>query len=96
MQFIEGILKIANLFLIFVAGGIAISMFKISGKNEYLRPWRILIVVLLLFVIQQVLGALRAFAIWESPYLTHVNVTIMLGLLLYTLIHMYYLEKEGD
>lgn len=93
MQFIEGILKIANLFLIVVAGGIAISMFKASGKNEYLKPWRMLIIALLLFVVQQVLGALRAFAIWESPFLTHINVTIILGLILYTLVQMYYVDE---
>jgi hypothetical protein len=84
--YIEGILKIANLFLSVVAGFIAISLFKATKKQDYLKPWYLLIIVLVLFAVQEVLGALRAFEIYSNPYITHIVPTIMLGLLIWTLI----------
>ena len=85
MQFIEGILKIANLFLALVAGIIAITLFRVSEKN-ILKAWRILIIVLVLFAVQEMLGALRAFQIFESPYLTHIVPTVILGLFIVALV----------
>lgn len=84
--YLEGILKIANLFLSLVAGLIAISLIKSSTKKNYLKPWYILITVLVLFAFQQVLGALRAFEVYSTPYLTHIVPTLMLGLLIWKLI----------
>ena len=86
VSYIEGILKIANLFLALVAGGIALSMFSHAWKNKELRAWKALIIALVLFVVQQVLGALRAFGIYESSFLTHVNVSILLAFLIWALI----------
>ena len=84
-HFIEGILKIANIFLAVVAGGIALTLFKISSKRNILKAWRYLIVALVLFAVQETLGALRAFNIYESSYLTHVIPTIILVLLVLAL-----------
>ena len=86
MEYLEGLFKIANLFLSLVAGIIAISLFKISHKRKELRPWKILIIALIFFAVQELLGALRAFNIFESPYLTHVVPTIILALLILTII----------
>ena len=85
VEYFEGILKIANLFLALVAGGIAISLIKASGKQESLRAWKALIVALLFFVVQMILGALRAYDIYTSEFLTHVVPSIILGLLIYAL-----------
>ncbi|MBS3136193.1 hypothetical protein J4401_04505 [Candidatus Woesearchaeota archaeon] len=96
IDFLEGLLKISNLVLSVIAGIIAASMFKISQERKSLRAWKVLIVVLLLFVVQQILGALRAFGIYSSPFLTHVNVSILLGFLIYAMalqIHTYLVEK---
>jgi hypothetical protein len=84
--YFEGILKIANIFLSFVAGSIAITLFKSSNKKSYLKPWYLLIVVLILFAFQEVFGALRAFEIYSTPYLTHIIPTLMLGLLIWALV----------
>ena len=86
VQDIEGILKIANVLLSIVAGIIAITLFKVSHRRKELNPWRVLIIALVFFVIQQILGALRAFRIYETPYLTHIVPTIILGLLIFALI----------
>lgn len=96
VEFFEGLLKIANVLLSFVAGGIALSMFAISHRRKELRAWKILIIVLVLFVVQQVLGALRAFDIYSSPFLTHINVSILLGFLIYAIglqIHTHIVER---
>lgn len=84
--YIEGILKLANLFLALVAAAIGIGLFRSSFKDRILRAWKPLAVALVLFAVQQILGALRAFGIYESAYLTHVNVSVLLGFLIYALI----------
>ena len=86
VEYLEGILKIANVFLAVVAGLIAVSLFKESSKHKHLKPWYILIVVLCLFAVQEILGTLRAFNIFETPYLTHIVPTAILGLLVWALV----------
>ena len=86
MEQLEGILKIANLFLAIVAGFIALGLFRASRKKEILRAWKVLIFALVLFSIQEILGALRAFSIYESPFLTHIIPTVILGLLITALV----------
>jgi len=85
LQYLEGILKIANLFLSFVAGYVAIIIIRMSGKKKELVPWKILSFALIFFAVQQILGALRAFNIFSSPYLTHIVPTVILGLLIFCL-----------
>ena len=82
VSYLEGILKIANLFLAFVAGGIGISLIKSSFRNKKLAAWKYLAFALLFFAVQEILGALRAFNVYESPFLTHINVSIILGFLM--------------
>jgi len=94
LEYIEGIIKIANVFLAIVAGIIAISLFKVSHKRKELQPWRLLIVALVFFSIQEILGALRAFRIFESPYLTHIIPTAMLVLLLSAIILQINITKK--
>ncbi|MBI4440331.1 hypothetical protein HY638_05145 [Candidatus Woesearchaeota archaeon] len=84
--FVEGVLKISSVVLSLIAGIIAISLFAVPRKDAALRPWKVLIFVLLFFAVQEVLGALRAFEIYESPFLTHIVPTIILGLLIRALI----------
>ncbi|HLD43546.1 MAG TPA: hypothetical protein VJB08_06210 [Candidatus Nanoarchaeia archaeon] len=83
---LEGVLKIANLLLSVVAGMIAVSLFQASRNQRFLRPWKFLIVALVLFALQQVLGAFRAFRVYSSPYLTHINPTFMLGFVIAALV----------
>jgi len=84
--YLEGILKIANLFLSLVAGFVGIFLFKASTKKSYLKPWYLLILVLILFAMQEIFGALRAFEIYTNPFITHILPTIILGLLIWALI----------
>lgn len=86
VQYLEGLLKIANLFLAIIAGIMAIGLLKISSKTKQLNAWVVLIIALVFFAIQQILGALRAFNIFESQYLTHLVPTVILALLIIALL----------
>ncbi len=78
--------QIGAVILSFVAGGIALSMFKAARQRRLLRAWRFLIWALVLFVIVETVGALRTFGVWSSPWLTHVLVSMILGFLIAALI----------
>ena len=94
LDYADGLLKIANVFLSLVAAIIAISLFKESNKRQNLKPWKLLIIALLFFTIQEILGALRAFGIFSTPYLTHIVPTIMLCLLVVALIYQIEVHKR--
>lgn len=86
MEQIEGIIKIANIVLSLIAGVISIRLFSLIGKKESLQPWKPVAIALIFFVIQQILGALRAFNIFESPYLTNVVPAFILAALIWALV----------
>ena len=93
MQYLEGLLKIANLILAVVAGIMAVSLVKISRKRKELNAWVLLIAALVFFAIQMILGALRAFNVFESPYLTHIVPTVILVLLIIALLKQIHIQK---
>jgi len=93
VQYLEGILKIANLVLALVAGIMGISLIKISKKRKELNAWVILIIALIFFAIQMIFGALRAFKIFESQYITHIIPTVILILLIIALIKQMHIQK---
>jgi len=94
MQYLEGLIKIANVFLAIVAGTIAISMFHIAHKQKNMKPWKFLIGALVLFSVQEILGALRAFQIFESPFLTHIVPTAILVFLIAAVIQQIQLSRK--
>jgi lipopolysaccharide export LptBFGC system permease protein LptF len=85
LGYLEGVLQIANVFLAIVAGIIAISLFHAFHRTEHLKPWKILVVLLVLFAIEESLGGLVAFGIIGPTFLTHLIPTAMLLLLIYAL-----------
>ncbi len=85
ISYLDGMIQIAVIFLSIVAGVVAISLFKSSHKQEHLKPWKPLIIGLVLFAVVEVLGALAAFNIYKSAYLTHVLVSVILIVLVYSL-----------
>lgn len=85
ISYIDGVLQIAVVFLSMVAGIVAISLFKVSHKQEHLKPWKPLIFALVLFAIEEILGALAAFNIYKSSYLTHIIPSAILLILIYSL-----------
>ncbi|MBD3304025.1 hypothetical protein GF343_02685 [Candidatus Woesearchaeota archaeon] len=71
-EWIYGIAQFSAGFLSVVAGIIALSMFRAARQNKILRSWRFLIIALVLFAVEEVIGALKTFGIYETPHLTHV------------------------
>ncbi|HII16704.1 TPA: hypothetical protein HA361_02200 [Candidatus Woesearchaeota archaeon] len=94
VEYLEGILKIANIFLAIVAGVIAATLWKASKRRSDLRPWLFLIPALLLFMVQEILGALRAFQRFESLFFTHIIPTGILAFLIIALV-LQLLANEG-
>lgn len=95
VEYLEGIFKIANLLLSVVAGYIALSMLKISEQRKGLKPWNMLIIALVFFAVQEILGALRAFRIYSSVFLTHIVPTVILGFLIAALVMQIYEHKRA-
>jgi len=93
VEYLEGILKIANLVLSVVAGIIAISLIRVSQRRKELNAWILLVIALVFFAVQEILGALRAFKIYESPYLTHIVPTVILAFLIMALVKQIGIQK---
>ncbi len=85
VQYLEGVLQVAAIFLSVVAGIFAASLFKVSHETEHLKPWRLLIVALILFAVEETLGALVAFKIILPTFLTHIVPTAILVSLIFAL-----------
>ena len=94
--FFEGILQISNVFLSIVAGLIALTLFKKFHQNMALRPWKWLTLVLCLFAVEEILGALRSFAIWSSPFMTHIVPSFMLLFLIIAITMEIIYIKHGE
>ena len=92
-DFIYGIAQFAAAFLSVVAGLIALSMFQISHKQKLLRAWKFLIIALVLFAVQEVIGALDAFGLYNYVWETHVLVSILLVFFMAALITQISINK---
>lgn len=88
-----GIAEIAAVFLSVVAGVIAISLFKISQKESVLNAWKFLIISLVLFALEEVLGALKTFGIYGTPHLTHIVPSFIMIFLIAALITQIQVNK---
>jgi hypothetical protein len=71
-DWIYGVAQFSAAFLSVVAGFLAISMFAATKKYAYLSSWKYLIIALILFAVEEVIGALKTFGVYSTPHLTHV------------------------
>tara|TARA_Y100000310_G_scaffold345304_1_gene463561 strand:- start:3977 stop:4279 length:303 start_codon:yes stop_codon:yes gene_type:complete len=85
-EVLAGTFSIAVAVLSIIAGIIALHTFKLVHGENRLKPWKVLMVMLVLFVIEELLGALKFFGIYEHPFITHIIPTAILGLLIYALL----------
>ncbi len=81
-----GIAQFAASFLSVVAGLIALTIFYKSFKIKILRAWRYLIPALVLFAIVEVVGALKTFGVYSTPYLTHLLTGFILAFLIIAIV----------
>mgnify|MGYP001363670583 CR=1 FL=1 len=94
VDFITGVLQIANLVLAVIAGLIAASMFAVS-KKEGLRPWKPLAAALIFFALEEIFGGLRSFGIYSNAWITHVIPSIILAFLIWGLVAQINVIKEA-
>jgi len=71
-DWIYGIATLTVFFLSIIAGYISISMFGSTEKRKYLAAWKYLLVSLILFALEELVGTIKIFGIWSTPWLTHV------------------------
>jgi len=93
IYYFEGILKISNIVLAILAGIFAVSLFKVSHAKAHLRPWKLLIAALVFFAFQEIFGALRAYNIFKSPFITHIIPTVILALLALAILYQIHIDK---
>ncbi len=84
LSYAEGVFQIANLFLSLVAFFLAIVLFYQYQRKE-IKPFKVLLVALILFDAVLIFGALRSFGIYESPFITHFLPGIILAVMMYAL-----------
>ena len=88
-----GISQIAAGFLAIVAGLLAIWVFGIVKPHTRLGAWRYLLVAVVLFTVEEVLGAFAAFGVYSTPYLTHIIPGFILAFLIAAVIKQIYINK---
>lgn len=81
VDFITGVLQIANFFLAIVAGLIAATMFEVS-KKKTLIAWRYLAIGLIFFALEEIFGGLRSFAIYSNQWITHIMPSVILAFII--------------
>ncbi len=95
LVYLEGVLQIANVILAIFVGFMALSLFRRAWSKESLKAWRYLIFALILFAAEEAFGALKAFGIFSTPYLTHIVPSAILGLVIGALILQIDVVKRG-
>jgi len=71
-DWLYGIATITAAFLSIIAAFLALSMFEGATQRKYLGAWKPLIIALLLFAVEEILGTLKVFGVWSNPWITHV------------------------
>ncbi len=85
-DWVYGISVLTALFLSFIAGFLALSLFRSATEKKYLAAWNPLIIALVLFAFEEFFGALKVFGIWKTAWLTHVIPSFILVFLIVALV----------
>jgi len=85
-DWVYGITTLTVVFLSIIAGFIAITMFETTRQRKYLSAWKYLLVALILFAIEELVGTMKIFGIWSTPWLTHVIPSFILVFLIAALL----------
>jgi len=94
-DWIYGSCQIGAVVLSIIAGITAVSMLKESRKKS-LRAWKYLLWALIFFMLEEILGAMKTFGIWSTPWLTHVLPGVILAFLIAALITQIQVTKGYD
>lgn len=92
-DWVYGIAVLTALFLSFIAGFIALGLFKRSSRRKYLSAWKYLIIALVLFAFEELFGALKVFGIYKTAWITHVIPSFILIFLIAALVQQINVTK---
>lgn len=84
-DWIYGVAQFAAAFLAVIAVLIALTMFR-KAEEKPLKAWKFLLLGVIFFAVEEVVGALETFGVLETQYLTHVIPGIIIGLLITALV----------
>ena len=82
IDWIYGIAQLAAGFLAIIAGFIAISMLGKAHQVKLFKAWRFMLIALVLFAVEEILGGLKVFGIYSTPHLTHIIPSFILAFLI--------------
>lgn len=85
-DWVYGIATLTVVFLSIIAGFLSLTMFKSTAHRKYLAAWRYLLVALFLFAVEELVGTLKVFGVWSTPWLTHVIPSFILVFLIAALL----------
>ena len=91
-DWVYGITVLTSVVLSVIAGFLALSLFD-SARRTHLSAWKPLIVALVLFAVEELLGALKVFGVWKSVWLTHVIPSFILLFLIVALVQQIAVAK---
>tara|TARA_Y100000310_G_scaffold101887_1_gene100009 strand:- start:10277 stop:10567 length:291 start_codon:yes stop_codon:yes gene_type:complete len=86
VEVLAGTFATSAAFLSIMVACYAVHMMRLVHGEARLKPWKILLIALFLFTIEEVLGALKYFDIYKHPFLTHIIPSFILGLIIYALV----------
>lgn len=95
MEFVTGVVFIANFFLSIVAGLIAATLFEIS-RGKQIKPWKPLAWALILFAIEEIIKTVRAFGLYENIWITHVIPSLIAMILIYAVALQIMAVREAE
>ena len=82
-DWIYGIAQFAASFLAIIAILISVSLFRSAWKIRILNAWKFMLIALVLFAFEEVMGGLKTFGIVTNlPFITHIIPTVILGFMI--------------
>ncbi len=95
-DWVYGIAVLTAVFLSIIAGMLAVSLFQQSTQRKYLSAWKPLLIALFLFAVEEIVGAMKIFGVWSTPWLTHVIPTFILIFLIAAIIKQINITRGYD
>ena len=95
-DWVYGITEITNVLLSVIAGAIAFGMIEKTAQRKILGAWKFLLIALILFAVEEIVGALKIFGMWSTPWLTHVIPSFILVFIISALLRQINITRGCD
>ncbi len=92
-DWVYGISQLAACFLAIFAAFFAMTMFNSSKQYALLRAWKFMIPAIVIFAVEELLGTLKTFGVFDTPHLTHVVPSFIMLFLIAALLKQIHVNK---